>query len=70
MDKKTEVIFPVGSVCAACHETIRVPGAPKNQTEQWHAMREAFERHVQEKHGRKEDVSQTAARIVREATEN
>jgi hypothetical protein len=68
MPEKINLVFPVGTVCAACHEIIKVPGIPTTQTEHWHALREAFERHKQEKHGSSEDASQAAAPIVREAT--
>jgi hypothetical protein len=55
--------------CPACRETFDLspyPGTPQEKIDQ---MVAAYEKHFKDRHG-KEDASQAAARIVREATEN
>lgn len=63
---------PLWGECSDCRKKFS-PDAKLARKEQEIAMRENFLRHLKEKHSpkpNKEDFSQAAARIVREATED
>jgi hypothetical protein len=75
MAKKPELLIdsenshPISAMCSACG--VQMPlmeskGASSGESKKWFTIQ--FDLHVRQKHSR-EDFSQAAARIVREATE-
>ena len=55
--------------CSSCGESLDLGNDVGSAKDQEMKLRAVFGRHLNAKHGR-EDASQAAARIVREATEN
>ena len=56
---------PIAGRCSVCRENIENNQPPNKE----HTIDAAFDLHVRQRHS-KEDVSQAAARIVREATKD
>ena len=54
--------------CSACDEPLDMPNEVGSAREQEYTLEVAFAKHLKEKH--REDFSQAAARIVREATDD
>jgi hypothetical protein len=70
---KLEVIYnsnPFTGGCSHCHDTFTIP-ADTTEADRHRRLVGEFEKHIRAKHPEllKQDASQAAARIVREATE-
>jgi hypothetical protein len=57
---ESKIPFPVGAVCAACGENVRLRGIISDASEHWRALQNAFDRHISDKHKR-ENVNHPAA---------
>jgi Zn ribbon nucleic-acid-binding protein len=60
---------PTAWKCPACSEPFHLAPYEGTETEKVDQMKAAYAKHFKDRHSR-EDFSQAAARIVREATEN
>jgi hypothetical protein len=49
---ESKIPFPVGAVCAACGENVRLRGIISDASEHWRALQNAFDRHISDKHKR------------------